>query len=109
MKTIDFDYELPIEKIAQTPIEPRHNSKLMIVNRASDNLEHKRFYEIGLFLREGDLLVINRTKVIPARIFAQKPTGGKIEILLVKQFGVHEWECLVGGKRINPRDETSCR
>jgi S-adenosylmethionine:tRNA ribosyltransferase-isomerase len=102
LKTIDFDYELPIEKIAQTPIEPRHNSKLMIVNRASDNLEHKRFYEIGLFLREGDLLVINRTKVIPARIFAQKPTGGKIEILLLKQFGVHEWECLVGGKKIIP-------
>ncbi len=102
MKTIDFNYELPIEKIAQTPIEPRHNSKLMIVNRASDYFEHKRFFEIGSFLRKGDLLVINRTKVIPARIFAQKPTGGKIEILLLKQIGICDWECLVGGKRINP-------
>jgi len=85
LKTIDFNYELPIEKIAQTPIEPRHNSKLMIVNRVSDFYEHKRFFEIGSFLKKGDLLVINRTKVIPARIFAQKPTGGKIEILLLKQ------------------------
>lgn len=102
MKTIDFNYELPIEKIAQTPIEPRHNSKLMIVNRVSDFYEHKRFFEIGSFLKKGDLLVINRTKVIPARIFAQKPTGGKIEILLLKQIGIRDWECLVGGKRINP-------
>lgn len=102
MKTIDFYYELPIEKIAQTPIEPRHNSRLMIVNRASDFIEHRKFYEIGTFLKKGDLLVINRTKVIPARIFAQKPSGGKIEILLLKQVGINEWECLVGGKKLNP-------
>ncbi|MHB8134060.1 MAG: tRNA preQ1(34) S-adenosylmethionine ribosyltransferase-isomerase QueA [Anaerolineaceae bacterium] len=101
MKTNDFNYDLPIERIAQTPIEPRHNSRLLILDRDKNIIEHRKFFEIGEFLKDTDLLIINRTKVIPARIFAQKITGGKIEILLLRQVEKYIWECLVGGKRVN--------
>ena len=83
MKTSDFDYWLPQEKIAQTPIEPRHNSRLLILDRASSELRHTHFLEIEKFLNPGDVLVINQTRVIPARIFARKPTGGRVELLLL--------------------------
>jgi S-adenosylmethionine:tRNA ribosyltransferase-isomerase len=101
LKTNDFNYDLPIERIAQTPIEPRHNSRLLILDRDKNIIEHRKFFEIGEFLKDTDLLIINRTKVIPARIFAQKITGGKIEILLLRQVEKYIWECLVGGKRVN--------
>ncbi len=101
MKTEDFNYHLPEEKIAQTPIEPRDHSRLMVWNRGEEELWHRKFYEIEEFLRPGDLLVINQTKVIPARLFAKKPSGGKVEILLLKKLETNQWECLVGGKRIN--------
>jgi len=101
LKTIDFNYDLPIERIAQIPIEPRHDSRLLILDRNHNQIEHRKFYEIGEFLKDSDLIIINRTKVIPARIFAQKPTGGKIEILLLRQVEKLVWECLVGGKRVN--------
>ncbi len=100
MRTDDFDYFLPPERIAQTPIEPRHASRLMVVNRASDQLEHRHFWEVGDYLRPGDLLVVNHTRVLPARIFARKPTGGKVEILLLRQEEEQVWEALVGGKRV---------
>ena len=98
MKTSDFDYHLPPEAIAQTPAEPRDSSRLLVLNRASGQIEHRTFNEIGAYLRPGDLLVLNQTRVIPARIHAHKPTGGKIEVLLLRREDERTWECLVGGK-----------
>jgi S-adenosylmethionine:tRNA ribosyltransferase-isomerase len=102
MKTSDFDYKLPSEQIAQIPIEPRHDSRLLIMNRQAGMLEHTTFWHIGDYLQPGDLLVINHTRVIPARIYAQKPSGGKVEILLLRRQDETSWEALVGGKRILP-------
>ncbi len=102
LKTSDFDYHLPPERIAQTPIEPRHNSRLMVVNRMTSEISHSYFYAIEKYLSPGDLLVINKTKVIPARLMAKKPTGGRVEVLLLRQVEDNIWECLVGGKRILP-------
>jgi S-adenosylmethionine:tRNA ribosyltransferase-isomerase len=101
MHTSDFDYFLPPERIAQTPLEPRHASRLLVLQRAADRLEHRTFWDIGDYLRPGDLLVINQTRVIPARIFARKPTGGRIELLLLKRLDDTIWEALVGGKRVS--------
>lgn len=101
LKTEDFDYFLPEEKIAQTPVEPRDHSRLFVWNREQKEIIHSKFFEIGKFLIPGDLLVINQTKVIPARLFAKKPSGGKVEILLLKKIEDCQWECLVGGKRVN--------
>lgn len=98
MQTSDFDYHLPLERIAQTPLEPRHNSRLMVMHRNDNTLTDSVFHQLGLYLRKGDLLVINQTRVIPARLFARKKTGGKIELLLLKQLETGVWEALVGGK-----------
>lgn len=100
MKTEDFNYHLPEERIAQTPIEPRHNARLFVYDRKNDEVHHKQFFNIIDYIKPNDLIVINQTKVLPARIFAQKETGGKVEILLLKQTAVNTWECLVGGKRV---------
>ena len=100
MKTSDFDYELPPERIAQTPVEPRHQSRLLVVQRENHILEHAGFWNLGSYLKPGDLLVINRTRVIPARVYARKSTGGKIEILLLRRIDALTWEALVGGKRL---------
>ena len=102
MRTSDFDYPLPPERIAQTPVEPRHASRLLVLQRAEDRLEHRTFWDIGDYLRPGDLLVVNQTRVIPARIFGRKPTGGRIELLLLKRLDDTTWEALVGGKRVSP-------
>lgn len=101
MKTEDFNYFLPENRIAQTPIEPRHNSKLLVYNRKTQTVNHEIFFDIGKYLNRGDLLVINQTKVIPARIFAHKVTGGRVEILLLRQLSPNVWESLVGGKRVD--------
>jgi len=98
MKTSDFDYTLPPESIAQTPIEPRDSSRLLVLHRDTGALEHAIFRDIGKFLHPVDLLVINRTRVIPARLFARKPTGGRVEVLLLRREDLLTWECLVGGK-----------
>jgi S-adenosylmethionine:tRNA ribosyltransferase-isomerase len=99
MKTTDFDYNLPQERIAQTPVYPRHDSRLLVLDREADMLEHTRFWEIDRFLKPGDLLVINETRVIPARIFAKKqPGGGKAELLLLKKQDDTTWTALGGGK-----------
>ncbi len=100
MNTADFDYHLPLERIAQTPIEPRHNSRLMILRRDDDTFVDDQFYNIGNYLQPGDLLVINQTKVIPARLHARKSTGGRVELLLLKQVESDVWEALAGGKGI---------
>ena len=99
MKTTDFDYDLPQERIAQTPVYPRHTSRLLVLNREADTLDHTHFWDIDRFLMPGDLLVINETRVIPARIFAKKlPGGGKAELLLLKKQDDTTWTALVGGK-----------
>ena len=99
LKTSDFDYELPPEYIAQTPIEPRHNARLLVLNRETGNIEHAIFRDLGRFLTPGDLLVLNETRVIPARLYARKiPTGGRVELLLLKRRDPLTWEVLVGGK-----------
>lgn len=100
MKTSDFDYDLPIECIAQTPIEPRHASRLLVLPRNKSQLEHTTFWNIADYLLPGDLLVINQTRVIPARIFAHKSTGGKVELLLLRRVDLTTWEALVGGKKV---------
>lgn len=101
MKLSDFDYQLPPELIAQTPVEPRDSSRLLVVPRDSGPIEHRSFHEVGSYLRPGDLLVLNQTRVIPARLRGHKiPTGGAIEVLLLRQLDSRTWEALVGGKNI---------
>lgn len=100
MQTSDFDYYLPPERIAQTPVEPRHNSRLMILRRGHQEIEDSIFKNLGSYLTPGDLLVINQTRVIPARLFARKATGGRVELLLLKRIAPDTWEALVGGKRM---------
>ncbi len=96
MKTSDFYYDLPQEYIAQTPIEPRDHSRMMVLHRDSDDIEHKHFYDIIDYLEEGDTLIVNDSRVIPARIYGYKEdTGAKIEFLLLKQLDGLRWETLV--------------
>lgn len=96
MKTTDFDYNLPQELIAQTPMEPRDHSRLMLVNCADESIEHKRFDDLPSYLREGDLLVFNDSRVIPARLYGKRTdTGGKIELLLLNRLEPGKWRALV--------------
>src|SRR5689334_22943251 len=98
MKTSDFDYHLPESSIAQTPAEPRDSSRLLVLDRVHGNLAHKIFRDIVEYLQPNDLLVLNQTRVIPARIFAKKETGGRVELLLLRRRDSLTWEALVGGK-----------
>lgn len=103
MKTSDFDYYLPEELIAQTPVYPRDSSRLLVYDRGKDQVYHKKFCDIKEFLKAGDVLVRNNTKVLPARMFAYTPNGGKVEVLLLKRFNLNEWEVLVKpGKKAKP-------
>ena len=95
LKTSDFYYDLPEELIAQTPVEPRDSSRLLVYNRQTDEVCHRHFRDIGDYLKAGDLLVINTTKVYPARIYSYTKNGGKVEILLLKRRNLTDWECLV--------------
>ena len=96
MKTDDFDFDLPKELIAQTPVEKRDNSRLLILNRKTKTLEHKHFHDIISYLNENDVLVLNDTKVMPARLYGIKEeTKAIIEILLLEDKGNNIWECLV--------------
>ncbi len=96
MQLSDFDYHLPKQLIAQSGFEPRDNSKLMIVN---DKVEQVRFYNIVDYLNKGDVVVLNDSKVIPARIIGKKETGGKVEVLIIRKIN-KDYECLVKGKNI---------
>lgn len=103
MKTDWFDYDLPKELIAQKPVEPRDASRLMVVDRRTGEIAHRHFRDVVEYLRAGDLLVFNETRVIPARLRGHKvPTGGKVELLLLKKRDEWTWEALVGGKRVRP-------
>ena len=100
MRTAEFDYNLPPELIAQTPIEPRDSSRLMVVDRRTGKIAHRHFHDLPNFLRAGDLLVHNESRVIPARLFARKPSGGKVELLLLRQRTDSTWETLVKGRNV---------
>ncbi|KUO94841.1 tRNA preQ1(34) S-adenosylmethionine ribosyltransferase-isomerase QueA [Ferroacidibacillus organovorans] len=103
MKTEDFDYELPAHLIAQTPLEKRSDSRLLVLNRKEQTLAHARFYELGNYLRAGDLLIFNDSRVIPARLFGEKEgTGGAVELLLLRplQNPVHFEALVKPGRRI---------
>jgi S-adenosylmethionine:tRNA ribosyltransferase-isomerase len=95
----DFDYDLPASYIAQTPLEQRDQSRLLILDRQNGDIQHAVFKDIGNYLKAGDILVVNETRVIPARLFARKlPSGGRVEILLLRKRDERTWEALVGGK-----------
>jgi S-adenosylmethionine:tRNA ribosyltransferase-isomerase len=98
MRTSDFDYHLPQRLIAQAPLEPRDASRLLVLDRQTGAIAHRVFREIGKYLHRGDLLVLNQTRVIRARMYARKPTGGRVEILLLRRKDHLLWLALVGGK-----------
>lgn len=101
MKTSDLDYDLPEELIAQTPIEPRDAARLLVIDRAREALAHRRFRDVSEYLRAGDVLVFNETRVLRARLRTVKaPTGGRVEVLLLKQLDATAWEALVGGSGV---------
>jgi S-adenosylmethionine:tRNA ribosyltransferase-isomerase len=101
MLASDLDYSLPLELIAQTPIEPRDAARLLILQRSTGELIHRTFGDIGEFLHPGDLLVANESRVIPARLPARKAgTGGAVEVLLLRRLDECTWEAIVGGKRV---------
>jgi S-adenosylmethionine:tRNA ribosyltransferase-isomerase len=100
-QTADFDYDLPEDMIAQTPVEPRDSSRLLVLDRQTGALQHSVFRDIGKYLRKGDLLVLNQTRVIPARLFARKSSGGRVELLLLRKREDSTWEVLVGGKGLS--------
>jgi len=103
LKTSDFDYELPTEFIAQHPLEPRDAARLFVLHRKNGQVEHQIFQNLGSFLQPGDLVVLNETRVIPARLYGRKiPTGGRVEILLLRRKVACTWETLVGGKGLTP-------
>jgi len=99
LDTIDFDYYLPEEYIAQVPLEPRDSARLLVLDRRNQEIEHTCFRNLGAYLKAGDLLILNETRVIRARLYATKiPTGGRVELLLLQKQDNLTWETLVGGK-----------
>ena len=108
MKTSDFYYDLPPELIAQTPLTRRDASRLLHLNRSSGAIEHRHFYDIVEYLRPGDCLVMNDSRVLPARLLGHRPTGGAVEVLLLRDLGEKCWECLVKpGKKMQVGQEVS--
>ena len=115
MLVTDFDYELPQELIAQHPMEPRDHSRLLVVDKHTGEIHHKHFYDLVDYLRPGDVLVFNDTRVIPARLHGTKDTGAHVEVFLLTRRDATDWEVLVRpgkklqvGARINFSDELSC-
>jgi len=103
LKTSDFDFELPEELIAQTPLERRDTSRLLTLDKTTGKTEHHHFYELPQFLRPGDCLVLNNSRVLPARLIGRRPTGGVCEVLLLVDKGDNVWECLVRpGRKLKP-------
>ena len=103
MKTSEFWYDLPEELIAQTPLQQRDTSRLLVLDRATGQVSHKHFYDIIDFLRPGDCLVMNDSRVLPARLLGHRPTGGAVEVLLLRDLGSKKWECLCKpGRKMQP-------
>ena len=94
MKTHDFWYHQPEELIAQTPLEQRDSSRLLRLNKETGEVSHHHFFEVIDFLRPGDCLVMNDSRVLPARLLGHRPTGGAVEVLLLRDLGEKKWECL---------------
>ena len=94
MKTSDFWYDLPEELIAQTPLQQRDSSRLLVLDRVSGEVQHRHFYDILDYLNPGDCLVLNDSRVLPARLLGHRPTGGAVEVLLLRDLGNKKWECL---------------
>ncbi len=109
MKTSDFYYDLPQELIAQTPLERRDGSRLMVLDRESGEITHRHFYDLPEYLHPGDTLVLNDSRVLPARLYGHRvPTGGAVELLLLKDQGDGKWECLARpGRKLKPGAEVS--
>ena len=108
MKTSDFMYELPEELIAQTPAEKRDESRLLVLDRTTARIEHRYFYDLPSYLKPGDCLVLNDSRVIPARLFGVRATGGAVEVVLLRDLGGGRWECLSRpGKKMRPGTEVS--
>ena len=108
MKTHDFYYDLPEELIAQTPLQQRDASRLMVLSRATGEISHKHFYDIIDYLNPGDCLVLNDSRVLPARLLGHRPTGGAVEVLLLRDLGDKKWECLCKpGKKMREGDAVS--
>ena len=106
MKTQDFWYYLPEELIAQTPLERRDSSRLLVMDRTTGKLAHRHFYDIVDYLNPGDCLVMNDSRVLPARLLGHRPTGGAVEVLLLRDLGDGAWECLVKpGKKMQAGQE----
>lgn len=103
MKTSDFDFQLPEELIAQTPLERRDASRLLTLDKVTGAVGHHHFYDLPRFLRPGDCLVLNDSRVLPARLIGRRPTGGVCEVLLLVDKGDNLWECLVRpGRKLRP-------
>ncbi len=103
MKKSDFNFDLPAELIAQTPIEKRDTSRLLVLNRKNGQVVHKHFYDLPDFLCPGDCLVLNNSRVLPARLIGHRPSGGVCEVLLLTEKGDNVWECLVRpGRKLKP-------
>lgn len=108
MKTSDFIYDLPEELIAQTPMAQRDASRLLLVDKNSGELRHEHFFDLPSHLRPGDCLVLNDSRVLPARLFGVRPTGGAVEVVLLKDLGEKRWECLCRpGKKMRLGTEVS--
>lgn len=115
MEVTDFDYDLPEELIAQTPVEPRDSSRLLVMDKKTGELEHRHFYDLPEYLKPGDLLVFNDTRVIPARLHGVKTTGAHVEVFLLTRKNTTDWEVLVKpgkklqkGAQIKFSEELSC-
>lgn len=106
MKTSDFYYDLPEELIAQTPLERRDASRLMVLDRRTGEVTHRHFYDIVEYLQPGDCLVMNDSRVLPARLMGHRPTGGVVEVLLLRDLGDKCWECLCKpGRKMQPGNQ----
>lgn len=101
MKTSDFDYDLPEERIAVRPLPGRQDSRLLVLDRESGSITHRKFLELPGLLGPGDLLVLNDTRVLPARLYGKKPSGAEIEVLLEEKTGERTWKCIARGPKQN--------
>ncbi len=103
MKTSDFWYDLPEELIAQTPLQQRDSSRMLALNRNTGEISHRHFYDVLDYLQPGDCLVMNDSRVLPARLLGHRPTGGAVEVLLLRDLGEKRWECLCKpGRKMQP-------
>jgi len=106
LKTHDFWYDLPEELIAQTPLEKRDTSRLLVLDKVTGEVTHKHFYDIIDYLNPGDCLVMNDSRVLPARLLGHRPSGGAVEVLLLRDLGEKRWECLCKpGRKMQPGNE----